>query len=654
MGKETNDSRKNIKRRDFLGGLAALSASAALTPAGRLMAGEAAGASSSPGPDPGLPKAYSNPKPSYEPAYPPGLSGLRGSHPGSFEVAHQLALGGRRWADPSALTDKPYDLVVVGGGVSGLAAALTFRQEAGPEARILILDNHDDFGGHAKRNEFVLDGETLIGYGGSESISSPSSYSKSAARFVRGLGIDVDRFDEYFDQGHYQQHKTEGTGIYFDSAHYGVDRVVAAPFSIWFDGLAPNPEAQLALFPISAEARKQLLRLLDPKLDLLAGKSSEEKGRLLASVSYDDFLRRYGGAGDEVIALLRNMPTEAEAVGYDALPASYAVGYRAPGTLGLGMDQELVDLDGDSYIHHFPDGNASVARLLVRQLLPGAVPGRTMDDIVLAAVNYDALDRVDQSTRLRLQSTAIRVAHTSDQKSVDVTYVQYGRVHRVRSEHVILASYNQVIPYLCPELPEKQKSALGFQEKAPLVYINVLLRNWRAFAGLGMNALYSPQAFCNALWLDFPVSVGAYRFSAGPDRPIVVHAVHVPSPGGQGLSMREQFRLGRRRLQGMGLEDYRRAMGDQLEGALKGHGFDFSRDAADMTVNVWPHGYAYTYNPLYDDPGWVAGEGGPHLQARAQHHRISIANSDSEASAYLDAAIDAGIRAAGEQLGQSG
>jgi spermidine dehydrogenase len=650
MSEEEHDSEKNIKRRDFVGGLAALSASAAFAPAGQLMADEEAASPAPPGPSPLIPAA----DPIYQPAYPPGLSGLRGSHPGSFEVAHQLALAGHRWDEPSDPTDSPYDLVVVGGGVSGLAAALTFRQKAGPEARILILDNHDDFGGHAKRNEFVLDGETLIGYGGSESIASPSTYSKSAARFVRGLGIDVDRFDEYFDHGHYERHEAEGMGIYFDSAHYGVDRVVASPFSIWFDDPLPNPEVQLAQFPISAEARKQLLRLLNPQLDLLAGKSSKEKSRLLNSLSYDDFLRRYGGAGDEVITLLRNMPNEAEAVGYDALPASYAVGYRAPGTSGLGMDQELVDLDGDPYIHHFPDGNASVARLIVRQLLPGAVPGRTMDDIVLATVNYDALDRIDQPTRLRLQSTAIRVAHSGDQKSVDVTYVQYGRVHRVRSEHVILASYNQVIPYICPELPEKQKRALDFQEKAPLVYINVLLRNWQAFKSLGMNSLYSPQAFCNALWLDFPVSVGGYRFSREPDRPIVLHAVHVPSPGGEGLSMREQFRHGRRRLQGMGLEDYRRGMRDQLKGALKGQGFDFDRDVADMTVNVWPHGYAYTYNALYDDPGWAAGEGGPHLQARAQHHRISIANSDSEASAYLDAAIDAGIRAAGEQLGEPG
>ncbi len=630
-----SEKETDLKRREFVNGLAAISVSAALAPAGRLMAGEVA------------PAADANRH--YRPEYPPGLSGLRGSHEGSFEVAHSLALNGGKWPSPERQTDPTYDLVVVGGGISGLTAASRYRQLAGDDARILILDNHDDFGGHAKRNEFTLDGQTLIGFGGSQTMQSPGDYSKGARELLEGLGVDVANFLEYFNQDYYRQHGAERTGVYFDKAHYGVDRVVASPFTAWFNYPTADPAVQLAEFPISEVARAQLLRLLKPDVDLLAGRTRAEKKRILATTSYEGFLRIYGKVNDEVVLLLRNLPTAADAVGYDALPASYAVYYEAPGTAGLGMGEEEPETE-EPYIHHFPDGNAGVARLLVRQLIPQVLPGQTMEDIVLARANYDELDRPSNPTRIRLQSTAVNVAHSGAKDFVDVDYVQYGQTRRVRGKHVILAAYNQMIPSLCPELPAAQKEALAFQEKAPIVYNNVLLRNWRAFEKLGVNQVYSPQGFCNALWLDFPVSMGGYAFTSDPDQPILLHAVYSPNQPGQGLNMREQFRLGRREIYRLELSDYRRAIRDQLAGALGSAGFDPERDIAEITVNRWPHGYAYTYNSLYDDPSWSASGTGPHLAARAPHHRISIANSDSHANAYLDSAIDAGLRAVEEQL----
>ena len=92
--------------------------------------------------------------------YPPAETGMRGSHPGSFEVAH-TTVQGRQWATEQ--TGEHYDLVIVGAGISGLASAYIYRRDVNPDARILILDNHHDFGGHAKRNEFTLDGRTFIG-----------------------------------------------------------------------------------------------------------------------------------------------------------------------------------------------------------------------------------------------------------------------------------------------------------------------------------------------------------------------------------------------------------------------------------------------------------------------------------------------------------
>ena len=136
--------------------------------------------------------------------YPPALMGMRGSNPGSFEVAHALAWGGAKFDKPKIQTDHDYDLVVVGGGISGLSAAYFFRQRYGNDAKILILDNHDDFGGHARRNEFNVNGEELICYGGSQSIDTPSAYSSASSQLLKDIKIHTERFYEYYDQSFFR------------------------------------------------------------------------------------------------------------------------------------------------------------------------------------------------------------------------------------------------------------------------------------------------------------------------------------------------------------------------------------------------------------------------------------------------------------------
>ena len=153
--------------------------------------------------------------------YPPTLTGLRGAHPGSFEVAHALARRNQRYpgAKP-ADGGRVYDLVVVGGGLSGLAAAWYYRQQAGEFARVLILDNHDDFGGHAKRNEFLVAGKNLIGYGGSQSIDTPSAWSASARGLLDALEVNLDRFYSAYDRGHRERFGL-ARGIFFADAPEG-------------------------------------------------------------------------------------------------------------------------------------------------------------------------------------------------------------------------------------------------------------------------------------------------------------------------------------------------------------------------------------------------------------------------------------------------
>ena len=621
--------RLKISRRDFLNGVAlGVAAGTTLSPL-ELMAMEAARGAH----------------------YPPALTGMRGSHPGSFEVAHALAWNGATWPRPANQADATYDLVVVGGGISGLSAAFFYRQRAGSDKRVLILDNHDDFGGHAKRNEFTVDGERLIGYGGSQSIDTPGHYSAAAKRLLKDVGIDTPRFYEYYDREFFDRQELR-RGIYFSEAAYGVDRVAPSVMR-GFDGSTPDDiEAAIAEYPLPALARRSLLGLLTNREDLLPEHSRDEKIALLRRTSYCDFLREYAGMPEDVVLLLRDSIKGYWGIGWDALSALEGFRRGMPGTAHLGIGKLEGEPPGrdEPYIFHFPDGNAGVARSLVRQLVPDAVPGHTMEDLVTARVDYERLDRAGSDVRIRLSSTGVDVRHTGDGKGVDVTYVRQGEVERVRGRHVVLACYNGMVPHICSEVPDKQKEAIAYATKVPLVYISVAVRNWRAFDELGFYEFYAPRAeLMHSFGMDFPVSIGRYTYTGSPDHPTVIHGTFVPTSPGRGLSAREQHVAGRRQLYEMSFDDFERGIVRQMDGALSGGGFDAGRDIAAITVNRWPHGYAYEYNDYSDPPGWDR-DAGPHIAGRAQIGRISIANSDASAYAYVDGAIDAADRAVNEQI----
>ena len=269
-------------------------------------------------------------------------------------------------------------------------------------------------------------------------------------------------------------------------------------------------------------------------------------------------------------------------------------------------------------------------------------------DVVPAKANYAKLDDAESPVRIRLNSTAVRVKHVGDMasaKEVEVTYARGGKVYTVKAKNSILACWHVVIPYICEELPDKQKEALASAQKVPLLYTNVALRNWTAFQKVGTNAVYAPGMYHSYVNLDLPVSIGGYECARKPEEPIVVHMMKTACH--PGLPARQQHSSGRIELYTTTFETMERKIRDQLARTLGPGGFDPARDIAAITVNRWPHGYAYEYNSLFDS-FWLEGGETPCEVARKPFGRIAIANADAGAYAYTDEAIDQAYRAVGE------
>jgi spermidine dehydrogenase len=613
----------SISRRDFLNG-AALTIAAGLTPAAQIAA---------------------------QPVrYPPALTGLRGQHAGSFETAHAQAYDRTRFPLDRAAVEERYDLVVVGAGISGLAAAWFYRRAAGPTARILVLDNHDDFGGHARRNEFTLDGRLLLGYGGSESIDSPgTNYSDVAKALLRELGVDTARFESAFDRTFYSSLGL-ARGVFFSREAFGRDLLVSGePASGGADertrGLAnARPLGEfIAAFPIAPESKAQLRALYDAARDPLAGRSIEQKREILKSTSYRDYLIRFCGCSEEVANCFQGRTLGFFGLGCDAVPAADARDLGYPGFEGLGLPARSGPRE--PYIYHFPDGNASLARLLVRSLLPDVAPGHTMEDVVLAPFDYGRLDRDGQNVRIRLDATCIDVRNAGD--AVLVGYVRAGVTRRVAARHAVLACFHMMIPHIMPELPSAQRDALARNVKTPLVYTNVLTRNWQPWARLGVHDISAPMSFHTRVKLDFPVNLGGYRHPGDRSEPMCLHLVHVPGAPNQGLDARTQFRIGQRKLFETTFADFEARIRDELDRMLGPGGFASARDIAAITVNRWPHGYGYVANSLFDGDDY----GNVLEQARQKVGGVAIANSDAGGDAYAHLAIDQAARAVRELTG---
>ena len=579
--------------------------------------------------------------------YPPTLTGLRGSHPGSFEIAHALAREGKRFDNPLAL-DEQYDLVVVGGGISGLAAAYFHRKLHGAQSRILILDNHDDFGGHAKRNEFHQGGPMRLAWGGTVNMEYPL-YSEVASGLIRELGIDIARLQEDFEFNWLGMRSGLQPALLFDQARYGRDVLLRG---VTLDGTGPGELAKrVDEFPLPEAARAKLKAFLLAGGDVLAGLSPAEREAYLRGTSYPAFLREHFDLPEAATQIFSNTPSGFWGLPTESLSVAECLQMGLPGAHVLGRASEPEAEEQERPAAMFPDGNSSIARLLVRSLIPGSFPAMAADadpfGIVTARLDYAALDRPASAVRLRLNSTAVHIANAADGAGVAVDYVTGGRLLRLPARQAVLACYNAIMPHLVPNLPPAQKAALAQCVKRPMLVVNTLLRNGHALQKLGIVGAQLPGSFLQDMFLVSGINVGDYRPAWQPEDACVMQsfaAFVAEKP--DGMRVADQHRAARGRMLAMPFEDYEREVRQVLNGMLGAGGFQPARDILAITVNRWPHGYARDHLDL-EDADWNV-EPRPEIVGRQRFGHIAIANSDAGADAYTHAAIDQAWRAVNE------
>ncbi|MEH6589031.1 MAG: FAD/NAD(P)-binding protein [Halioglobus sp.] len=574
---------------------------------------------------------------SKNPYYPPTRTGLRGSHPGAFESAHALAREGKPLPEPKDL-DEEYDLVVVGAGISGLAAAHYYRAKYGDSARILILENHDDFGGHAKRNEFHQGGEMRLALGGTHNLEY-WQFSNTVNALMDELGIDTTamRRDMEFKYG---RNGSNGPALWFDADTYGQNKLVTG---CHFD----EPDTKRMIeniekFPISKTARGELTRFYAMRTNILEGKNEEQSRSYLEKTPYTDFLRQHGGLGDEAIQLFANANHGSWGVETRSLSVAECVYGGLPGLQLLGEDSANEGWDYPAAM--FPDGNASLARLQVHALIPDVSPSANAGNIALAKFDYSRLDRAGAPRRLRLNSTVVNATNTDD--GVTVTYINEGQSLRVNAKHCVMACYHVIIPHLCPDLPEAQKNAQKYQVKRPLLLTNVLIRSAEPMNKLGIAGADCPGRMHCSMFMFNGINTGGFEHKLADKGPVPLTFWGSISPPEGVVDLKAQMRASRTTMLALTFEDYEREVRTVLDAMLGPVGFDVQRDILAITVNRWPHGYSHDYLDLWD-PDWPEGEA-PHLIASKPFGNITMANSDAGADAYTHVAIDEAYRAVQE------
>ena len=319
-----------------------------------------------------------------------------------------------------------------------MAAAYLYQQQAGADKKILILDNHDDFGGHAKRNEFQLGDRTLLGPGGSFNLEH-YSFSDTAARVISELGIDLDKLGDARDPDFLLAQLNSPQGYFLNEEHYGQNKIIQGHWPSALEG----DEDSIGLIKelgLPSEQHQRLLDLISGEKDLLDDLSLLETKDYIAATSYEDFLTQKAGLSLDTVRTFESFNKIFMGLGIESVSVETAFMLGYPGANSVGYTGKLLNKLMDSLVDNisfpvFPDGNASVARLLVRKLIPAVslntsgMSSNAMESIVSDRFDYSQLDRSDAPVRIRLNSTAVNVKNIDD--GVEVSYVQNGKPYKV-------------------------------------------------------------------------------------------------------------------------------------------------------------------------------------------------------------------------------
>jgi len=574
---------------------------------------------------------------SQSPSIPP--SGFQGQDEAVTKRGHRVRDGLYREL-PADVTDtgESYDLIVVGAGLSGLAAAHVYKRDKGANARILLLENNDDFGGHARRNTFEWNDTKLIVNGGTYDLEAVDESPPAAREILEDLGVDSERLFAMRDPD-YRRRYGLGSTCFFDPEVFG-----SVGSKQFVPGFHTDPwDEFLAATPLSEAERAELMTLYTTRENYLA--DEDEPERALASMTWESYIRTKMGLGDTAVTFSDIYATDLAGLGCDGLAASYghAIG---PGFFGVGGEGFYDDGGQLRYayepVHRFPDGNRSVARHLVKKLVPDAISGEdSMEGVFNGELRYERLDRAENDVRLRLRSTVVRVEHIDGGSRVAVHYATPdGEVRVVTAGHVVVTAWGMVAKHIVPELEADQRDALEGYGYCSALYINVLLEQWKPIADAGAFEMYLPGRWATWMHVLDPLQLGAYQPIHRPDSPTVLSMFkYLRKPG---LPIEEQLKLSRYELESTPFETFEREIRQELDHVLGPWGFDPARDIKAITVNRWGHGYIVFPHPDVDSPHRERG--------RSRLGRISFAGADASGSPWTQGAFLEAHRAVHEQL----
>ena len=550
-----------------------------------------------------------------------------GNTPELIKTAHQIRSGKFSNQEKMAIdTNEEFDLVVVGGGFSGLSAAYHFNR-LNPSGRVLVLDNHPIFGGEAKRNDFIVNGMHISGPQGSNDFGLPSldggpddyftalnmprefNYTEPTGSAV-DMRIPIDNYD-YLTW----QERSYDVGHFFDGA--------ATPWvkDVWESGLQSTPWSK------EVQAAFQRVRSIE---------GSKQTDQWLDTVTLKSYYEKNLGLPPEVIAFYDPIMASIIGLGCDGISAYWGKYFDMPGF-------KRPDLYDAGYLQSFPGGNAGIARHFVKKLNPEAIEGKSFEEILFGKINFAKLDHADKTVRMRLNSTVVGVEHISEMSNkehVQITYANGEVLSKLKAKAVVMASGGWVNRHVLKDMPDSYHSAYAKFGHSPVLVANVALTNWRFLERLGVTAALWNGGFGFTCNIRRPMIVDGQSQPLDPDKPIVM-TFYAPifKPG---LSRKNQGIIGRAELLGTSFADYERQIREQMTAMFSAGGFDPVRDIAGIILNRWGHAYV---NP---DLGFMFGSNNE-LSApdviRQPYGRIAIGHSELRGHQYWNGAAGEGRRA---------